>query len=80
MQVVSWLMSDPPFLSLQDCVQLNQYKLKDEIGKVNMGWVWGGMWGFGMVLMDLYLFLKLLLILLISIIITLKLLLINSSL
>ncbi|NXW60511.1 KKCC2 kinase, partial [Eurystomus gularis] len=32
---------------LQDCVQLNQYKLKDEIGKVNIGWVWGGMGGFG---------------------------------
>uniref|UniRef100_A0A669PV89 Protein kinase domain-containing protein n=1 Tax=Phasianus colchicus TaxID=9054 RepID=A0A669PV89_PHACC len=24
-----------------DCVQLNQYKLKDEIGKVNIFWLWG---------------------------------------
>lgn len=31
-------------LSPQDCVQLNQYKLKDEIGKVNILWLqgWGG--------------------------------------
>uniref|UniRef100_A0A8D0FFJ3 Protein kinase domain-containing protein n=1 Tax=Strix occidentalis caurina TaxID=311401 RepID=A0A8D0FFJ3_STROC len=35
----------PPPLSPQDCVQLNQYKLKDEIGKVNIGRVWGGMGG-----------------------------------
>lgn len=28
-------------------MQLNQYKLKDEIGKVNIGRVWGGMEGFG---------------------------------
>lgn len=36
-------MFDPPSLSPQDCVQLNQYKLKDEIGKVSNGQVWGGM-------------------------------------
>jgi len=36
-----------PALSPQDCVQLNQYKLKDEIGKVNIGRVWGGTGGFG---------------------------------
>lgn len=28
-----------PPLSPQDCVQLNQYKLKDEIGKVNICWI-----------------------------------------
>lgn len=27
-------------------MQLNQYKLKDEIGKVSVGWGWGGtVWG-----------------------------------
>ena len=31
----------PSPLSPQDCVQLNQYKLKDEIGKVNIGRVLG---------------------------------------
>lgn len=36
-----------PVLSPQDCVQLNQYKLKDEIGKVKIGFG-GGMRGFGL--------------------------------
>lgn len=38
----------PPLLSPQDCVQLNQYKLKDEIGKVSVGWAWGGTGGFAL--------------------------------
>lgn len=34
------LLADLPSLP-QDCVQLNQYKLKDEIGKVNILRLWG---------------------------------------
>lgn len=34
------MLADSPSL-LQDCVQLNQYKLKDEIGKVNIFRLWG---------------------------------------
>lgn len=41
MRAVLWLMPNFPALSPQDCVQLNQYKLKDEIGKVNIGFGMG---------------------------------------
>lgn len=41
-RTVLWLVFNPTSLSPQDCVQLNQYKLKDEIGKVSNGRVWGG--------------------------------------
>ncbi|NXY32995.1 KKCC2 kinase, partial [Pomatorhinus ruficollis] len=37
MRAVLWLMPNFPALSPQDCVQLNQYKLKDEIGKGSYG-------------------------------------------
>ncbi|KFQ91819.1 Calcium/calmodulin-dependent protein kinase kinase 2, partial [Nipponia nippon] len=36
-RAVLWLVLAPPPLSPQDCVQLNQYKLKDEIGKGSYG-------------------------------------------